>query len=55
MYIKTDEKQIGPKKNFWIPLSEKTGARMEKNAKMTNFRPKKSQNMTEKISYSNFS
>ena len=30
MYIKTDEKKIWAKKNFWTPLSEKTGARNEK-------------------------
>ena len=40
MYIKTDGKKIWAKKIFWPPLSEKTGARKEKNAKMTNFRPK---------------
>ena len=41
MYIKTDEKKIWAKKNFWTPLSEKTGARNEKTLKMVNFRPKK--------------
>ena len=55
MNIKTEEKIIGEKKNFWTPLPEKTGTGKEKNAKMTNFRPKKVQNMTKKISYSNFS
>ena len=40
MYIKIVEKKIGVKKNFWTPLSEKTGARKEKTLKMANFRPK---------------
>ena len=40
MYIKVDEKNIWAKKNFWTPLSEKTGARNEKTLKMANFRPK---------------
>ena len=33
MYIKTDEKKIWAKKNFWTPLSEKTGARNRKKRK----------------------
>ena len=37
MYIKTDEKKIWAKKNFWTPLLEKTGARNEKNAKNGQF------------------
>ena len=37
MNIKTEEKTIGAKKNFWTPLSEKTGARKEKNAKNDQF------------------
>ena len=42
MYIKTDEKKIWAKKNFWTPLADKTGARNEKKTlKMANFRPKK--------------
>ena len=32
MYIKTVEKKLGGKK-IWTPLSEKKGARIEKNAK----------------------
>ena len=40
MYIKPVEKNWG-EKNFWTPLSDKTGARkLKKNAKITNFRPK---------------
>ena len=37
MYIKTYEKKIWVKKIFWTPLSEKTGARNEKNAKNGQF------------------
>ena len=55
MYIKTDGKKIWAKKIFWTPLSEKTGARNVKNAKNGQFYAKKGQNMTEKLSYSNFS
>ena len=40
MYIKTDEKKNLGEKNFWTPLSEKTGARNEKMLKMANFRHK---------------
>ena len=55
MYIKIDEKKIWAKKIFWTPLSEKTGARNGKNAKNGQFQAKNGQNMTEKMSYSNFS
>ena len=37
MYIKTVEKKIGAKNKFWTPISEKTGARKEKNAKNDQF------------------
>ena len=37
MNIKTEEKTFGAKKKIWTPLSEKTGARKEKNAKNDQF------------------
>ena len=41
MYIKTDEKKIWAKKNFWTPSQRKQGPETEKTLKMANFRPKK--------------